>query len=552
MLQKRVGIWLAAVLAAAGLESRESSPVGAFPEVTATASVAGLQGTRASQAFDGRAIRRTIAAAPSAASASPALSLQRYRADLAAFRQEYGGFRSLPDVPFFQFGMGLRRKLLFKGGVLRDARTGVEIQRWDAKHAVTVPPEYLVRLSTGDGRAVAIREDETAVWIEENSGRVALAGTRAPLRLPDFAGHRYASILRVLHHEILINVTEAGPVPNFYVYKRAWYRDGAMMAMCLQTTGNLDTIRDWIHGLRDPFDRNNAGETEADNLGQALFLISLSADKNHPLVPKVLKELARFEVRAPGGRYIQGRSDFAEHPVYQTKWAKYGLRALQLDDPYVIPRRADSYSSLFWMDYRDRHVPGAEAADRGNYPYLGWATDHFQGRKLSPISNRDYPLTWETDASQADYAGMKVIDPAFVRQKTSAPHTWHAAEMFLYLREPIAPRAGRGAATRGSKSAHEAPNSGFVPPRPSNLRPNPALDSGGSLNRLFPPTISGVGPTRRPGLDPRRSSPCDRPARPRRRPRRRRSSGLRCDPRGAVSPVQSAVGNRSGFGNPDR
>jgi len=45
------------------------------------------------------------------------------------------------------------------------------------------------------------------------------------------------------------------------------------------------------------FDRNNAGETEADNPGQALFLLSLVSDKNHPLVPKILEALKRFEVK---------------------------------------------------------------------------------------------------------------------------------------------------------------------------------------------------------------------------------------------------------------
>lgn len=87
------------------------------------------------------------------------------------------------------------------------------------------------------------------------------------------------------------------------------------------------------------------------------------------------------------------------------------------------------------MDYRDKHVEGGEAIDRNMYPYLGWATDHFLRKKLSPISDRDYPLTWEIQASQADYAGMAVIDPVFEREKTSVPHTWHAAEIFLYLLE---------------------------------------------------------------------------------------------------------------------
>ena len=31
------------------------------------------------------------------------------------------------------------------------------------------------------------------------------------------------------------------------------------------------------------------------------------------------------------------------------------------------------------------------------------------------------------------YEGMKVIAEEFVRQRLAAPHTWHAAEVFLYL-----------------------------------------------------------------------------------------------------------------------
>lgn len=36
------------------------------------------------------------------------------------------------------------------------------------------------------------------------------------------------------------------------------------------------------------------------------------------------------------------------------------------------------------------------------YPNLGWACDNFHGIKTSPISNRDYPLTWEIGASEAE------------------------------------------------------------------------------------------------------------------------------------------------------
>jgi hypothetical protein len=79
----------------------------------------------------------------------------------------------------------------------------------------------------------------------------------------------------------------------------------SIMAMAFQMTGNLHVIKDWILSLRVPYDRNNEGETEADILGQALYLISLVSDKSHPLVPIVRQEFARFE----NDEWIEGRSD---------------------------------------------------------------------------------------------------------------------------------------------------------------------------------------------------------------------------------------------------
>jgi hypothetical protein len=381
------------------------------------------------------------AATVGATNVSADVLLARYRADLAAFRKEFGGGHELPDVPFFQFGRGLRTKYLYKNGQLLDARDGSVIRRWNAKQCTIVPPAYLVQLQTADGQTVEIREDERGAWISSGAQREALRGTDKPVRLPDFSGRPYASVLRVLHHEILMNVTDRGPTPNFYVYKKPWYRDGAMMALALKATDNLDLVRDWIMGLTEPYDRN-AGLPEVDNLGQALFLISLVSNKRHPLVAKVQAELTARQVRGAAGPFITGKTDFAEHPVYETKWAKYGLHALGLDDPLTISRQHDSYAALFWLDYRDAIEPGKQADDRDRYPYLGWALDHCRGQKHGPISNRDYPLTWETQATQADYPGMERIDPVFVTRKTCAPHGWHAAEIFLYLLEMSAKDKG--------------------------------------------------------------------------------------------------------------
>lgn len=387
----------------------------------------------------------------------PAAHLSEYRAELEQFRREYGGARALPDVSFFLFGMGQRTKLLYKDGSLIDARTHNVLRHWEVKGEVIVPPDYAVHLTTSDGKSIGIVEDERAVWIEQDGKREPVAGTESPVHLPNFSTYAYPGIMRVLHQELLINVVEGKPVPNYLVYPKPWYRDGAMMAMCFKTTGNLDLIKDWILHLSDPFDHNNGGESEADNLGQALYLISLVSDKHHPLVERVLSELRRFEVSGPEGKYLRGRSDFAEHPVYQTKWAKFGLNALGLPDPYTIPRVGDSYSALFWMAYRDEYVPTKDAADAKDYPYLRWATDHFHHQKHGPISNRDYPLTWEGKASQANYAGMSVISEQFSRQRLATPHTWHAAEVLLYLLSESPSDAGPPAKLPSKPASTSAP-----------------------------------------------------------------------------------------------
>jgi hypothetical protein len=357
-------------------------------------------------------------------------SLARYRAELNAFRAEHGGTRSLPDIRFFLFGMGQRPKFTYRGGKLMDARSGRVVRAWEMRRDIVLPHDYAVVLDTPAG-LVRLREDGEALWIDDASGSTVVEGTRAPVNLPAFADHRYAGVLRVLHQELLVNATPAGPVPNFFVYQKPWYRDGAMMALAFRETNNLHLIRDWILGLREPYDRNNAGETEADNLGQALFLASLVGGAEHPLVPVVLAEVPRFRVGGPKGPCIRGRSDFSEHPDYQTKWLQYGLRSLGLPDPYAAPGLDDSYSALFWMDFKETHAARRDSDDREAYPYLGWAVDHFHGRKRSPIGDRDYPLTWEARASQACYENLRVLDPAYVEAKLATPHTWHAAEIFL-------------------------------------------------------------------------------------------------------------------------
>jgi hypothetical protein len=332
---------------------------------------------------------------------------------------------------FFLFGMGSRRKLLYKAGQLLDALTLAPLKQWQVLEERVEPAEYRLGLSTQDGEVV-LEENETGVWLEDRGKRELL--TEGKLCLPDFAESVHRDLLRVLHHEVLINIVSGKPLPNFFVYDKPWYRDAATMAMVLEQTDNLHLIEHWIGGLREPFDRNNAGHREPDNLGQLLYLISLVVDRSHPLVDTVLSAVKEFQKDG----YIVGLSDFAEHPVYQTKWFKFGLKRLGLEDNYSIPAVYDSYSSLFWMGYREQHVNGPRFSDELGqlYPYLTWAEAHFH--TLEPplhLMNQAYPLSWEAEASQANYSGMTPLAASYVTGKRCVPHTWHAGEMFLYFIE---------------------------------------------------------------------------------------------------------------------
>jgi hypothetical protein len=336
----------------------------------------------------------------------------------------------LPDMPFFLFGAGGRRKLIYRAGQLLDGLTGTTLHTWQARAQKIDASGYAVYLTTTDGVEIALEEDAQGVYLTQGGVRTAL--TEAPVALPTFAGHPHADRLRILHHEMLVNIVAGAPLPNYLVYRKPWYRDAAMVAMALARTSNIAVIRDWIQGLSEPFDRNNAGHREPDNLGQVLYLISLVSDHAHPLTPVILDIIAEFD----RGGYICGITDFREHAVYQTCWLKLGLQALGLPDLFVVPAVEDTYATLCWWDDATRHggKPERYHADCELYPYLTWAEAHFFGRPAPwQLAGSSYPLTWEAQASQADYDGMARISPAFTAAKLCMPHTWHAAEMFLYL-----------------------------------------------------------------------------------------------------------------------
>lgn len=333
------------------------------------------------------------------------------------------------------FGEGSRQLHIFTSGRLIEAATGREVDGWDVLAESLDADGRGLSLVTRAGR-VRLYEDEEALWREADGHREAL--TQGPVNWPDFSQHPHGLLLSRLLHETLVNIDKGQPLPNALVYTRPWMRDAAMVSMVLQRTGNLGLIRDWVLGLADPFDRNNAGIEEPDNLGQVLYLLSHFAGAEHSLVPQILATTERFRE----GDHLTGQTDFGEHPVYQTQWFKWGLRALNIDDPFIIPVKEDSYAGLFWMDFRE-HYRGPEVGryqGTADYPYLGWAEAHTL--QLTPpwslLGDREstkMALTWESKASQADYAALKPYAPQDAEERISRPHSWHAAEAFLYLLE---------------------------------------------------------------------------------------------------------------------
>ena len=358
-------------------------------------------------------------------------ALQIYRDNLAVLRKEHTNGRNLPLVHFFFFGMGDRLKMVYKDGVLYNAKTGKIMRRWKVKTVIIVPSEYLVHLELENGKAVDIQEDTQGVYIYENNLQVIMTESR--LNLPSFEGKKYAPVLKVLHQEILMNVDEGLPLSNFLVYKKTNYRSAAMMIMALKQTNNLNLVTNWVTNLREPYDRSIEGSPEIDNLGETLYIISAVSDNKHPLIERILEEADGYK----NSDYVEGKTEDSFHPVYQTKWIKFGLKALGISDNYKIPLIYDNYSPVFWLDFKTQNVGGRQFDEFTslNSPYLTWAEDHTFNQKRAIVSLVDYPLSWESDSKSANYLGMNVIDQMYAQSRLCATHGWHASEMFLLLME---------------------------------------------------------------------------------------------------------------------
>ena len=333
-----------------------------------------------------------------------------------------------PEKQFFIFGMGHREKTVYKNGKLMRIADNSVLYTWDVEKEEFIFDRYTVNLTLKNGSTVKIYENAEGVYVNG----VCIASSK--LNLPDFEEYKYAKQLRILHHEILISFRGTEPVPNIYVYNKAWYRDGAMMALVLEKTGNIELMRPWAVSVTELYDRNNKGNSEPDNLGQLAFVLSFFVNKDYPLVSAIVNESKRIMENG----CLTGITDYNHHEIYSTLWLKYGLSRLGVDTDFIsIPQQFDDYARMFWMDKSEVETatPYENSYDE-LYPYLWWARQHFLGAPISDeLLEIKYPMSWEIRASEADYPAIAPLSEELAKNKCGAPHSWHAAEMFMYLIE---------------------------------------------------------------------------------------------------------------------
>ena len=375
------------------------------------------------------------------------LSCQGERYDMKTYHGQLGYLRekceeyNVQAPSFFLFGMGNRDKFVYKHYQLISLDNDTIFYSFeDAVSDSIIPDEYKVFVNTRSGKKMVF-EDENGIWLWKGDKCDSIHSQYCKVVLPDFRGKLYSKILKVLHHEILINIKESCLYPNIFVYKKPFLRDAFMGALCLEQTGNSGILQPWIENIDSIYDMQN-GEKEPDNLGELLYLLTLiPAESNQSLRQKLNEEIDRRTIRDDNLRYVSGHTDGNDNAEYQTQVLKYAMKKAGIHDGYTSARVPGFYYNLCWFTKgSDNHQTIRQRFDYWRYgnrdlawPYLMWARAHYYGNFQAPMNTQDYPLSWEKNGESAFYDGMQIISCDAVDNRMCYPHVWTAAEMFLKL-----------------------------------------------------------------------------------------------------------------------
>lgn len=333
------------------------------------------------------------------------------------------------DTNTFFFGMGNRKKIIYKDGRLYDIFKKIVIEEFDVKKEMIIPNEYTVIVKTKDDKIIKIYENETGIYIKEKDEVKNLTPNTKKINLPEFKNHKYSEVLKVLHQEILFNIKDSVMTPNIINYENAWYRDAMMGAMVLNETNNTDIIKPWVDKIEKIYDEQN-GHKEADNLGELLYLLHVTGSKNE-ISKDIIKEIEEIKKQHDGS--LAGYTDSMILSYYPTVIAEYASKLSGKDLKLTIPKEYDEYAKLTWYYKDDIQFDGAY--DVVNYPYLGWANYNMNNKGQLYILDDIYPLSYEKGAAFANFNLTPEILGNYKEQKISPTHVWAAAEQFMMLLE---------------------------------------------------------------------------------------------------------------------
>lgn len=372
---------------------------------------------------------------------------------------------------FFSFGMGDRRKMIYKKGKLIDLKTKQVIRSFDFTHEMIIPNMYTVLLLDQAGQITRIYEDETGVHIEkgrmakiwedwnnynqweddrlnnretrlvENIASETITTSKNKINLPNFEDSKVGRVLKVLHQEVLVNIDHGKPRTTLMTRtnESGLYREGMVAAMVLEKTNNTWLFEDWmkqissIYDCRNKLEKNEAKCTEsADNPGQLLYLLGAITNSRQDLTNKIKAEVKQKVVN---GKFV-GEVDGEKMGYYPTALLINGARRNKIDLGYDFNLgKADKYLGLTWWlnDYKE--------AKHGNivdpmHPAKEWASVHQEPGHygLTTILDEAYPLTFDGELTKAEAEEQKLINGHYSHEKgPKLSSIWHASEMFLML-----------------------------------------------------------------------------------------------------------------------
>lgn len=372
---------------------------------------------------------------------------------------------------FFSFGMGDRRKMIYKKGKLIDLKTKQVIRSFDFTHEMIIPNMYTVLLLNQAGQITRIYEDETGVHIEkgrmakiwedwnnynqweddrlnnretrlvENIASETITTSKNKINLPNFEDSKVGRVLKVLHQEVLVNIDHGKPRTTLMARtnESGLYREGMVAAMVLEKTNNTWLFEDWmkqissIYDCRNKLEKNEAKCTEsADNPGQLLYLLGAITNSRQDLTNKIKTEVKQKVVN---GEFV-GEVDGEKMGYYPTALLINGARKNKIDLGYDFNLgKADKYLGLTWWlnDYKE--------AKHGNivdpmHPAKEWASVHQEPGHygLTTILDEAYPLTFDGELTKAEAEEQKLINEHYSHEKgPKLSSIWHASEMFLML-----------------------------------------------------------------------------------------------------------------------